>query len=149
MKKVEGKIILVDDQTYEKDLLNNALEEKGWGIKVEYFDNVRDALTHLQENVDEIFLIISDINMPGMNGMEFKKAIDSDEYLRQKSIPFIFASSHPVREDVLEAYEYRVQGFFKKPDSFEGQSAMLETIVKYWKACIHPNKDDITAKRHK
>lgn len=146
MKEVKGKIILVDDQKYENDLLNSALEEKGWGIRVDYFDNVRDALIHLQENADEIFLIISDMNMPDMNGMEFKKAIDRDDYLRQKSIPFIFASSEPVREDVMEAYQYRVQGFFKKPDSFEGQSDMLETIVQYWVACIHPNKDDITAK---
>lgn len=149
MKKVNGKIILVDDQKYEKDLLNNALEEKEWGIKVEYFNNARDALKHLLENVDEIFLIISDMNMPGMNGMEFKKTIDRDEYLRQKSIPFIFASSKPVRDDVLEAYQYRVQGFFKKPDSIEDQAAMLETIIQYWVACIHPSKDDITVRQNK
>ena len=149
MKEVKGKIILVDDQKYEKDLLNSALEEKGWDIRVDYFDNVRDALKHLKENADEIFLIISDMNMPGMNGMEFKKAIDRDDYLRQKSIPFIFASSEPVREDILEAYRYRVQGFFEKPESFEDQSAMLETIIRYWVACIHPNKDDITAKQNK
>lgn len=143
MKKVKGKIVLVDDQKYEKELLNNALEDNGWGIKVEYFNNARDALEHLQKNVDEIFLIISDMNMPGMNGMEFKKAIDKDDYLRQKSIPFIFASSEPARKDVLEAYQYRVQGFFKKPYTVEEQSAMLETIIQYWIACIHPRKDDI------
>lgn len=149
MKKVKGKIILVDDQKYEKDLLNNALEENDWGIRVEYFDNARDALEHLQENVDEIFLIISDMNMPGMNGMEFKKTIDRDDYLRQKTIPFIFASSEPTRKDVLEAYKYHVQGFFKKPESLEGQSAMLETIVQYWVACIHPERDDITTNQNK
>ncbi|REL24835.1 response regulator [Rhodohalobacter sp. SW132] len=149
MKNVKGKIILVDDQKYEKDLLNHSLEENEWNIKVEYFTNARDALDHLQENVDEIFLIISDMNMPGMNGMEFKKAIDRDEYLRQKTIPFIFASSDPVRKDVIEAYQYRVQGFFKKPDSIEDQAAMLETIIMYWVSCIHPDKDDITAQRSK
>lgn len=147
MKRVRGKIILVDDQKYEKDLLNNALEEKEWDIKVDYFENARDALDHLQENADEIFLIISDMNMPGMNGMEFKKAIDRDWYLRQKSIPFIFASSEPVREDILEAYQYRVQGFFKKPESIDGQAAMIETIIQYWIACIHPDKDDITPRK--
>lgn len=147
MKHVDGKIILVDDQKYEKDLLNIALDEKEWGIKVEYFDNAREALNHLQENLDEIFLIISDMNMPGMNGMEFKKAIDRDEYLRQKSIPFIFASSEPLRENVVEAYQYRVQGFFKKPESIEDQADMLETIIRYWISCIHPDKYDITAKK--
>jgi CheY-like chemotaxis protein len=110
---------------------------------VDYFPNAKDALDHLKKNAEEIFLIISDMNMPKMNGMEFKKAIDRDNYLRQKSIPFIFASSAPNRTEVLEAYQYRVQGFFKKPDTAEEQAKMLEKIIQYWISCIHPTKDDI------
>lgn len=142
MKNVKGKIILVDDQEYEKVFLEDALYNKNWNIKVDYFPNAKDALDHLKKNAEEIFLIISDMNMPKMNGMEFKKAIDRDNYLRQKSIPFIFASSAPKRSDVLEAYQYRVQGFFKKPDTVEEQAKMLEKIIQYWISCIHPTKDD-------
>lgn len=144
MKKVKGNIILVDDQAYEKELLKQALYDKNWDIDVEFFNNAKDALEHLKENADEIFLIISDMNMSGMSGMDLKKAIDRDEYLRQKTIPFIFASSEPDREKMIEAYQYRVQGYFRKPDTTEEQAELLETIIQYWISCVHPMKDDIT-----
>ena len=79
MKQVKGKIILVDDEKYEKDFLEHSLRENNWDIEVEYFSNVEEALTHLKENADEIFLIISDMDMPKINGIEFKKIIDNDD----------------------------------------------------------------------
>jgi len=45
---------------------------------------------HLEENREEILLIICDINMPEMSGLEFKKEIEKDTYLSEKSIPFVF-----------------------------------------------------------
>lgn len=140
MKKVKGKIILIDDREYEKSLLQESLNDKNWAIEVEYFSKAKQALKHLKENADRIFLIISDMNMPEMSGMELKKAIDEDLFLREKAIPFIFASTEISKEQVREAYEYRVQGYFKKPETIEKQAEMLEKIVQYWKSCIHPNK---------
>lgn len=140
MKKVKGKIILIDDGRFEKSFLQESLNDNNWSIEVEYFSRAKDALVHLRENVDDIFLIISDMNMPEMNGMEFKKAIDADDSLKYKSIPFIFATSEIKEEQVAEAYEYRVQGYFKKPETIVEQAEMLEKIVQYWRSCIHPNK---------
>jgi CheY-like chemotaxis protein len=141
MIKLKGKIILVDDDSYEKELLQSALKKRGWDSRVEYFDNVNEALEHLRQNADEIFLIISDMNMPKMNGMEFKKAIDNDIILREKSIPFIFATSAPVKSEITQAFAYRVQGFFCKPNTTEEQTDMLDIIIKYWIISSHPNKD--------
>lgn len=140
MKEVKGKIILIDDGKFEKTFLQESLTDKDWAIEVEYFSKAKQALEHLKENADDIFLIISDMNMPEMNGMEFKETIDKDPFLRQKSIPFIFVSSYITKEQVKEAYEYRVQGYFKKPETIEKQAEMLEKIIQYWQSCIHPNK---------
>lgn len=143
MKQVKGKIILIDDEKYEKDLLESALKQREWDIKVDYFADADKALEHLKENADEIFLIISDMNMLKKDGMELKKEIDQDDYLRAKSIPFIFASNAIDMKKVVEAYKYRVQGYFQKPLTPEGQADMLETIIRYWIACVHPCKDDL------
>lgn len=143
MKRVKGKIILVDDENYEKDFLERALRVKDWNIQIEYFNNADDALEHLRMNADEVFLIISDIDMPGKNGMDFKKILEEDEYLSQKSIPFIFVSHSLSRQKVIQAYRYHVQGFFYKPMTPAEQSNMFEIIVQYWITCIHPNKDDL------
>lgn len=148
MIELKGKIILVDDDCYERDLLESALQKRGWDARVEYFDNAEDALGHLRKNSDEIFLIISDMNMPKMNGMDFKKAIDTDLQLREKSIPFIFATSTSVRSEITQAFDYRVQGYFKKPLTTEEQADMLDIIIKYWIVSSHPNKDvDVQATR--
>jgi DNA-binding NtrC family response regulator len=143
MKKVKGKIILVDDESYEEDFLETALTKNDWDIKIEYFNKVDDALEHLRINADEVFLIISDIQMPNKNGMDFKRLLDEDEYLCQKSIPFIFVSHALSREFVIEAYKYHVQGFFKKPYTPGEQAIMFEIIVNYWINCLHPNKGDL------
>lgn len=141
MIKLKGKIILVDDESYEKELLESSLKGLGWETRVEYFNDANDALEHLRQNKDEIFLIISDMNMPKMSGMDFKKAIDNDLGLRGKSIPFIFATSAAVKKEITEAYDYRVQGYFRKPNTTQEQADMLDIIIKYWIVSIHPNKD--------
>lgn len=140
MEKVFGKIILVDDHIYEKQLLESALKEKNWDLKVDHYLNAEDALEHLKTyKQEEIFLIISDLEMPGMNGLDFKKAIDNDKVLRAKAIPFIFASSISTKEQVAEAFNYRIQGYFKKPMNIEEQADMLDIIIKYWVIGRHPN----------
>lgn len=141
MIKLKGKIILVDDESYEKELLEAALLKRGWDAKVEYFNDAEDALEHLRKNKAEIFLIISDMNMPKMNGMDFKKSIDKDPELRGTSIPFIFASTAARKEEITEAFDYRVQGFFQKPNTTDEQADMLDIIIKYWIISSHPNKE--------
>lgn len=138
IKTIKGKIILIDDQKYECELLVESLKKKNWHVKVEYFMDSEEALQYLMNTKDDLFLIISDMNMPKMNGLDLKKAIDSHDDLRKKTIPFIFSSTSELNEQVIEAYKYRVQGFFTKPVSFEKQAEMLDIIIKYWIVCKHP-----------
>ncbi len=141
MKNLIGKIILVDDEGYEKQLLELALEEKGWDVNLKYFNAAEDALKYLKITTDEIFLIISDMDMPKMNGLEFKKAIDKSFDAHRKSIPFIFASNADSEEKIKEAFLYRVQGFFKKAATVGEQAEMLDIIIRYWIVSKHPNKN--------
>ena len=145
MKKIPGKIVLVDDQEYERTLLEEVLLEKEWNTTIEYFPRAEEALRYLKETDDKIFLIISDINMPGMNGLEFKKIIDQHDELSRKAIPFIFVSTAATQDEVTEAYGYRVQGYFQKPKSVEAQADMLDIIIQYWIVNQHPQLSGISA----
>lgn len=143
MKKISGKIILVDGEKYEKDLLKTALLEKQWDVEVDHYMKAQEAIEHLKAyNKEEIFLIISDMRIDGMSGLDFKKNIDSDKVLKQKAIPFIFASNTATNEQVSQAYDYRIQGYFKKPLNVDEQAEMLDTIIKYWIISRHPNKEN-------
>ena len=138
LKTIKGKIILIDDQKYECKLLLEGLKKKNWHVKVEYFMDTEEAYNYLIKTKDDLFLIISDLNMPKMSGLELKKKIDCHDDLRKKTIPFICSSTSEMNEQVIEAYEYRVQGFFTKPLTVEKYAEMLDIIIKYWIICKHP-----------
>lgn len=99
---------------------------------MEYFNNPEDAFEYLSKTEDEIFLIISDMKMPKLSGMELKKIIDNDKILAKKAIPFIFTTNAATEEEITEAHIYRVQGYFKKADTIDEQAEMLDSIIKYW-----------------
>jgi DNA-binding NtrC family response regulator len=142
-KTLLGKMLLVDDEPYEKNLLEEALGQKNWQVEIEYFSNVEDALVYLKKTDDDIFLLISDMNMPKINGLDFKKTIDKDYDTKQKSVPFIFVSNADNPEQVTEAFLYRVQGYFKKPLTVDLQAEMFDIIIRYWIISNHPHKENV------
>jgi CheY-like chemotaxis protein len=134
-----GPIVLVEDDLDDKEIFEDIT--KGLGIKNEivWFNECESALTYLRTN-DAIFLIFCDINLPGLNGLEFKLNIDTDPELRRRSIPFLFFSTNASAHDVDLAYtQLTVQGFFKKGHSYGAMKQMLKTIYDYWGLCKHPN----------
>ena len=139
LKRLAGKIILVDKEKYEKALLEVALVKKFWQAEIEYFSNAEEALMYLKKTEDKVFLVISEMNLGGMNGLNFKKKIDADPILLKKAIPFIFASTSANNQEVKDAYDYRVQGYFKKPNTIEDHAELLDLIIRYWIHSRHPN----------
>jgi CheY-like chemotaxis protein len=73
-----------------------------------------------------------------MNGIEFKKEIDSDPHLALQAIPFIFMSCSFAPTEVERAYTQRPQGYFVKPDGIDALQDNLHTILKYWKDAVLP-----------
>jgi CheY-like chemotaxis protein len=135
-----GPIIVVDDDNDDQILVRKAIEESGIENRCIFFDKSHDAWIYLKETTDKPLVIISDINLPEQSGIEFKRQVDEDPYLRLKSIPFVFLSTSGDRELVNKAFkDMTVQGFFQKPSSFHELKVMLRRIVEYWVTSKHPN----------
>jgi CheY-like chemotaxis protein len=83
-------IILVDDDSDDHLMLQDALREIDLEDKLIHFDSTEKALAFIAESTENPFLILCDINMPGSGGIDFKTQIDKDPVLRNKSIPFVF-----------------------------------------------------------
>lgn len=135
-----GPIILVDDDPEDEELLREVLHNLGIQNKLINFAVCSKAFDYLKKMTDNPFLIISDINLPIQNGIEFKRQIDEDPQLRAKSIPFVFLSTSVDEKTVNVAYkEMTVQGFFQKPVSFTEFTILIKLMIDYWKLCRHPN----------
>ena len=135
-----GPIILVEDDADDEDIFEEVLKELKVYNKIVWFTNGKDTIEYLKTTSEQPFIIFSDINLPGLSGIEMKKRIDADKELRRKSIPFVFYSTAADQEMINEAYtKMTVQGFFKKGNSYEETKKMLRAILDYWKFCKHPN----------
>ena len=134
-----GPILLVEDDLDDQEFLIDALQILGITNQVELFDNGQKALDYLKNSNKQPFLILSDVNLPIMNGMQLKAEIQNNEVLRNKAIPFVFLSTSADSKAVQDAFELNVQGFFVKENSYEGIQLQLKQIIGYWKSCRHPN----------
>jgi CheY-like chemotaxis protein len=135
----DGPIILIDDDEDDLLILETILKSEGIPNEVKFFTTGKDALNFLKSMNEKAFLILSDINMPKMNGMELQAAINEDPVLKEKSIPFVFFTTSATEHAIQQAYKSSVQGFFEKGNTFQEVGRKLRTIVEYWKECRHPN----------
>lgn len=136
---ISGPIILIDDDQDDHDIFKTICSNLGVCENLMHFDNGFDLLKYLKTSGESPFAIISDINMPYMDGMELKRLINEDAYLRNKSIPFMFFSTAATKSQVSHAYDLGVQGFFVKGNTFEETERKFRRILEYWSDCQHPN----------
>lgn len=135
-----GPIVVLEDDLDDQSILEDILKELDVPNKSVWFTNGSDAFHYLKTTEEEPFIIFSDVNLPGQNGIEFKRQIDNDKELRKKSIPFVFFSTSVNKNAVNEAYtKMTVQGFFKKSDKYEEIKRTVKLILDYWYLCKHPN----------
>ena len=135
----KGPIVIIEDDEDDQEFYTNTLKDLGVENEVIYFDAAEGAYKFLEETDKKPFLIICDINLPGMSGIEFKMKIHENPYLRKKSIPFIFLTTSSDKNSVTAAYDMMVQGYFVKPNSVSELTTLLDQIIAYWKVCKHPN----------
>ena len=134
-----GPIIIIEDDTDDQDVLAEIFEELNYNNKLIFFSDSVLALEYLTDTDIEPFLVMSDINMPKLNGMELREKIHNNEDLRMKSIPYLFFSTSAEQNHVIDAYSRSIQGFFVKPTRYEKLKEIIVKIVEYWRECESPN----------
>jgi CheY-like chemotaxis protein len=81
-------------------------------------------------------IILLDINMPKMNGLEFLRELRNDDDLKSVSV-FVMTTSND-DQDKIEAYNLNVAGYILKPLSFEKFVNAVAVLNSYWKLCEQP-----------
>lgn len=127
-------ILLVEDdevdvmnvkRAFSKNNIKNELFVAGNGV--EALDMLRSMIVPLPR------IIILDINMPKMNGIEFLKVLREDENLKNISV-FVMTTSNE-DSDKINAYNLNVAGYILKPLSFEKFITSVATLKNFWSLC--------------
>jgi CheY-like chemotaxis protein len=135
-----GPIVIIEDDEDDRHILGIVLAELGYKNEVTFFEDGPKAIEYLNAEETSPFLIISDINLPKLNGFEVQEVINRNERLRRMAIPFIIFTTSSSRHLVREAYAKSVQGFFVKPDRIETLKESIRAIIEYWRWGCAPVK---------
>jgi CheY-like chemotaxis protein len=120
-------------RAFKKNNITNPLYVAGNGI---------EALNMLRgengvEKIPRPRIILLDLNMPKMGGIEFLKEIRQDDELKNISV-FVMTTSNE-DNDKVDAYSLNVAGYILKPLSMESFVAAVSTLKNYWMLCEYPN----------
>lgn len=135
-----GPVVVIEDDEDDQIVLNEIFKILDYKNKIVFFRDGDLALEYLNKTDTIPFLILSDINMPKINGFELRSRIHTNERLHLKCIPYLFFTTSANKKSVVEAYAMSVQGFFVKPDTHQKLENTIRKIMEYWRECIAPSE---------
>jgi CheY-like chemotaxis protein len=136
---INGEILIIDDDQDDREFLKDIFDSLEYTNEIVFFSDATKVIDYLSQNSIKPFLILSDINMPKLNGYELRDQILSDDAISQKCVPYIFLSTSKNPENIIKAYRYSIQGYFKKEGDFKIYKEMIRNIVEYWRNSLTPN----------
>jgi two-component system chemotaxis response regulator CheY len=118
------KIMIVDDCQTTRKLLGHYLKSRGYSVV--FAENGLDALEKL--GTDTVNLVMTDLNMPYMDGMELTKILRADPNL--SNIPILMVTTENDKEEREKAYSIGVNGYLVKPVTGDAIAQNIKNIIK-------------------
>lgn len=137
----DGPIIIIEDDPDDQQILREIFAELQVTNELVLLDTGKEALDYLDNPDVRPFVVISDINIPIMSGLEVRAAIDQHKEDRIRCVPYIFLTTAASHNTICDAYALSVQGFFVKPGTYNEMKETIRCILSYWTRGKTPNKD--------
>ncbi len=134
-----GPVIIIEDDLEDQGFLKEVFTKLDYKNPIMFFCDGESALEYLKSSEVLPFLILSDINMPRLDGFALRAKLKTDASLQLKCIPYLFFSTAVSQKAVIDAYSLSVQGFFVKANSMTELEDTIRVIMEYWKKCAAPN----------
>ena len=139
-------ILLVEDEEAHAQLTKRAIRKAGNANRIDIVSDGEKALDYLnnrREFTDKTRyplpgLILLDIKLPGMDGIEVLKAIKEDP--EQKKIPVIMLTTSEREEDISEAYKYYANSYLTKPVGYKEFEEKVKQVDFYWMLLNRPSR---------
>lgn len=131
MDSRELHILLVDDDHIDVMTVQRAFEKGHIANPLHVAKNGLEALEKLRDgSVGPRRVVLLDLNMPKMNGMEFLRELRADPDLQPTSVVVLTTSDG--ERDKLEAYKFNVAGYLVKPVAFATFVDVMVAVNEYW-----------------
>ena len=123
-------ILIVEDDEVDVMTIKRAMKEIHVTNPVEVRWNGEEALDYLQGERELPGIVLLDLNMPRMNGMEFLQHVRSDE--RLKRIPVVVLTASREEQDRFSSFNLGVAGYMIKPVAYLQFVEVIRAINLYW-----------------
>ncbi|MHB8348329.1 MAG: response regulator [Acidiferrobacterales bacterium] len=132
MKITIKPILLVEDDDVDAMAVHRAFKALGITNRLERTENGEKALAYLNDHATEPpCLVLLDINMPVMGGIEFLRTMKADTHGLRR-IPVVVLTTSVEYHDKLESFNLGVAGYIRKPVDYQLFVETVRTIDRYW-----------------
>jgi len=131
MKISDKPILLVEDDQVDVMTVRRALKEVKVTNPVVTLENGEEALKYLRDpdNAPPCIILL-DLNMPIMNGIEFLQVVKNDSLLRR--IPVVVLTTSEEQQDKMSSFDLGVAGYLAKPVDYRQFVEVMRTFDAYW-----------------
>jgi CheY-like chemotaxis protein len=140
MQTLMLNILLVEDDEVDVMTVQRAFKKGNISNPLYIAGNGIDALAMLRGEPGQTSvipverrIILLDLNMPKMNGLEFLQELRADPTIRH--IPVVVLTTSNEEQDRVQAYNLNVAGYILKPITFGNFVELMVTLNKYWTLC--------------
>jgi CheY-like chemotaxis protein len=131
MRVADKPMLLVEDDQVDVMTVKRALEEIRVTNPVINRENGEEALKYLRDPDNERpCIILLDLNMPIMNGIEFLHVVKQDP--RLKRIPVVVLTTSEEQPDKINSFDLGVAGYMAKPVNYRQFVEVMRTLDAYW-----------------
>jgi len=131
MKNISRPVLLVEDDDVDAMTVRRALKDLNVTNPLARTTNGEEALAYLKNNENKKpCIILLDLNMPRMNGIEFLQVIKLDDKLRK--IPIVVLTTSREERDKIDSFKLGVAGYMLKGIDYKGFVEIVRTISLYW-----------------
>jgi CheY-like chemotaxis protein len=124
-------ILLIDDDKIERMKFKKVCKDISFHCVIEEAINGIQAIELLKDIKNSFNIIVLDLHMPGMDGLELLGKLKSN--VRFNKIPIIIMSNSEDNNELKKCYDFGISGYFTKPAQFTKYSKRVKSLLKYWK----------------
>ena len=131
MKITNKPILLIEDDQVDTMTVKRALKEIHVTNSLVHVENGEEAIHYLRDSGQEKpCIMLLDLNMPIMNGIEFLQVVKNDDQLRR--IPVVVLTTSEEQQDKVNSFNLGVAGYMAKPVDYRQFVEVMRSIDAYW-----------------